>query len=282
MGLFKITSWKDILIHVAIIIALTAIFIYIFFYVYLPSSTNQGETITVPDLRGRTLSELNDVLGSHLRYEVIPDSGYSASLPPLTVLTQFPPQNSRVKENRKIYLTVNAKNPPLVKMPKLEGGSVKNAQLVLKTYGLELGEIKYVPDMALNYILEQKVDGRPISPGEKVAKGSKIGLVVGDGLGRQTLRSPDLINLDEESARFAIIGSGLKVGDVKYEKEGTAVRKKKQPDGSTLESKLSVSPGGVYKQNPDVGDEMRLGQKVNIWIYKPDSVSTRPTLLNEE
>ncbi len=31
-------------------------------------------------------------------------------------------------------------------MPALVDGSVKNAQLVLDSYGLELGNIKYVPD----------------------------------------------------------------------------------------------------------------------------------------
>ena len=45
-------------------------------------------------------------------------------------------------------------------MPKLIGGSVKNAQLILKTYDLKLGEIDYVADLALNYVLEQRVNRR--------------------------------------------------------------------------------------------------------------------------
>src|SRR5436190_20187116 len=75
-----------------------------YFYVYLPSATNHGESITVPDLTGMKLEELNTFLGEHeLRFEV-DDSTYSEDYPPLTVLRQFPRAGSTVKENRMIYI----------------------------------------------------------------------------------------------------------------------------------------------------------------------------------
>ncbi|GIS31797.1 MAG: hypothetical protein Ct9H90mP3_5930 [Flammeovirgaceae bacterium] len=37
-------------------------------------------------------------------------------------------------------------------MPKIINGSVKNAQLILRSYDLKLGDITYVPDMARNAV----------------------------------------------------------------------------------------------------------------------------------
>ncbi len=282
MSIFKVNSWKDLALHAFIIIGLGVVFIFIFFFIYLPMSTNHGETITVPDVRGITLDELDDFLGMRdLRYEVTADSGFSANLPPLAVLKQFPQPNAKVKENRKIYVTLNAERAPLVRMPKLVSGSVKNAQLVLKTYDLELGEITYVPDLALNYVLEQRTDGREVLEGERIPKGSIIDLVVGDGLGKQSLESPNLIGLDLESAQFAIVGSGLKIGETKYEKEGVAVIETEMEDGTFTYKEQKVSPGAVFRQRPSAGIRMRLGQMVDLWVYSPDSLNTNPTLLDQ-
>jgi len=283
MSIFKINTWKDLLIHLAIILGLGTLMILFFFFIYLPVSTNHGETITVPDVRGVTLDELDEFLETrNLRYEVTEDSGFSASMPPLAVLKQFPLPNSKVKEDRKIYVTLNAERAPLVRMPKLVSGSVKNAQLVLKTYDLKLGEIKYVPDLALNYVLEQRLDGREVLEGERIPKGSTIDLVVGDGLGKQSLESPNLTGLDSESAQFAIVGSGLKIGEIMYEKEGVAVVEVEEEDGTVTYKNQVVSPGSVFKQKPKPGSNMRLGQMVDLWIYQPDSLNTNPTILDEE
>ena len=62
----------------------------IYFYMYLPSVTNHGETITVPDVEGMKLEKLEEFLVTrNLRYEVS-DSSYSDEHPPLTVLKQYP------------------------------------------------------------------------------------------------------------------------------------------------------------------------------------------------
>lgn len=281
-SLFEVNSWKGVLIHLGIIVAIGIVLVLIFFYSYLPATTNHGETITVPDVRGIKLSELNNFLDSrNLRYEVTKDSAFSANQPPLSVLKQFPQPNSKVKENRKIYVTINTEHPPLIKMPKLVGGSVKNAQLIMKTYDLKLGKIEYTPDPALNYIFEQRIDGREVLEGEKIPKGSTIDLVVGDGLGNQVLKSPNLIGLDAESAQVAIVGSGLKVGNMHYEKEGSAVLQDEESEAAKYYRK-NVPPGSVFKQIPNPGERMELEQSVELWIYQPDSVSTQSSTLLDQ
>ena len=103
MSLLKVNTWKGLVVHIALMIAIGCVLLFGFFYLYLPMSTNHGETITVPDVKGIALKDLDSFLGDRdLRYEVTVDSGFSSTQEPLTVLKQFPLPNSKVKENRKI------------------------------------------------------------------------------------------------------------------------------------------------------------------------------------
>ncbi len=272
---------KSLAIHLSIIIGVGILLLVFFFQIYLPSITNHGETITVPDLEGMTLEELDEFLTKrNLRYEVTEDSGYSSTYPPLAVLKQFPLANAKVKENRKVYISLNAKNPPLVRMPMLIDGSVKNAQLVLRTYDLTLGDIKYVPDIAANAVLEQFYDGEPIAEGAYVPKGAKIDLEVGDGLGNQSFESPFLTGLALEDAQFAIIGSGLKVGNIYYEKDGKALVEVENEEGEIEIEEKEIMPGNIFKQKPEPGEKVKLGQAIDVWVVDIDSTANTMEVIN--
>ncbi len=281
MKYFGFSNAKDLLIHLGVVTLIGVFALVVFFYIYLPMTTNHGETITVPDVVGINYEDLDDFLTDRdLRYEITPDSGFSTQYPPNTVLKQVPKPNSKVKENRKIYLTLNSSSPPLVRMPDLVEGSVKNAQLVLKMYDLKLGRREYIPDLFLNTVLRQEMDGNEIEPGTMIPKGSTIDLVLGDGLGRQELEAPNLITLDEESAQIAIIGSGLSVGEIKYSEENTATISSVNNEGEEVFTEIQVGPGTVYRQSPSPGVNMRLSGIVDIWIYKPDSVNHDRSILD--
>ena len=198
-----------------------SLIIFFLFYIYFPIKTNHGDTITVPNLIGMELKDIDEFLSDRdLRYEILDDSSYSSEYPPYSILQQNPSENEKVKENRKIYLTLNSSIPPKIKMPKIINGSVKNAQLILKSYDLKLGEITYVPDMARNAVLKMFIEGDSVNENDLVLKGSIVDLEVGNGLGNQIFDTPDLIKLDLEEARFTIIGSGLRLGNIIYQDSG--------------------------------------------------------------
>lgn len=251
-GQNKVT-FKKLLINLLAALGLSIGIVTGFFYIVLPTMTDHGESITVPDLKGMHIDELENFLkGRNLSYRITKDSGYSPDYKPLSVLKQFPAPYSKVKEKRKIYVTLNSAEPPNVKMPKLTGSSVKSAQMVLKTLDLKIGKITYVPDFAANNIMKQIHNGKVIPEGTLIPKGSEISLEVGDGLGNQTFLSPDLKGLSLEEARFVIIGQGLKVGTVKYEASEEFHDK-------------------VLKQWPVVGTVMRIGRKVDLWVAQKDT-----------
>ncbi|WP_114749899.1 PASTA domain-containing protein [Pleomorphovibrio marinus] len=240
---------KKIGIHLLAMIGILLVFLMLFFYMYLPKYTNHGESVSVPDLEGYHYEELEAFLKARdLLLEITPDSGYVAEEKPLHVLKQNPRPGTKVKQNRKIYVTLNAQNAPLISMPNLVNAPLKNAQEILANHGLVRGDISYVPDIGMNVVLEQKYRGRDIREGFEIPKGSQIDLVVGDGLGNQRLEMPNLIGMDDIEAEFLILGSGLRMGNLNYVKTDT------------------VPKGTVIKQLPPSGIDASTGERVDIWV----------------
>ena len=249
-----------------------SLIIFFLFYIYFPIKTNHGDTITVPNLIGMELKDIDEFLSDRdLRYEILDDSSYSSEYPPYSILQKNPSENEKVKENRKIYLTLNSSIPPKIKMPKIINGSVKNAQLILKSYDLKLGEITYVPDMARNAVLKMFIEGDSVSENDLVLKGSIVDLEVGNGLGNQIFDTPDLIKLDLEEARFTIIGSGLRLGNIIYQDSGYYNNKILDEEGNEIFEKVWVNPGKVFRQSPIKSTKVKIGRRINLWIVtKPE------------
>jgi beta-lactam-binding protein with PASTA domain len=247
---FKRDTLGGLLIH--LLLALTALLLIaiLYFYAYLPSSTNHGMSITVPDVEGMQISQLEDFLVKrNLRYEVY-DSSYSSDFPPLTVLRQVPPAGAKVKEDRKILISVNRINPPTVPLPGIIETSVVNADAVLRSNELKRGTIELVAG-PFNVVKEMKYKGHTVAPGELVPKGSTIDLIVMDGGNNVPYELPDMIGKDLEDAKFLILGSNLSLGSVIVVGDttgGTAV---------------------VLKQKPDVNEKVRVGDVVDLWIGEP-------------
>ncbi|WP_109829900.1 PASTA domain-containing protein [Reichenbachiella versicolor] len=268
---------KDLFIHGGIAIAVLVALVLGTFYIVFPIITNHGESMTVPNLEGIPLEDLDKFLEDRdLRYEVEADSGYSPKYEPLAVLKQFPLPNSKVKQNRKIYVTLNSANPPKVKIPSLHGRSLKNAQLELRSLGLLMGDITYKPDFALNTVLEQYYKGRKVSKGSSIAKGSRIDFEVGDGLGSQTFPMLDLREMGLEEATFVLRGYGLKLGDVFYKESGKVHIKvdEKNADGSNQYDVKDAEPGTIFKQVPSPKKRAKIGQSVDLWIVEMDSTTS--------
>ena len=243
----KPNTLGGLLTHLILAVSIIILLCVFYFYAYLPHITNHGESITVPSVEGLPITKVEDFLASHdLRYEVN-DSSYSTDYPPLTVLKQYPAAGAKVKENRKIFVSVNRKNPPTVKMPDLIDGSLTNAEAVLRGSELKRGKIRLVRGPFLNVVKEMQIDGNKVAPGVLVPKGTMVDLVVMDG-GSNKLPAPNVLGFTFEDAKVNILGSNLNIGNVNL---------------------LGDTTGGVIiKQDPTPGEEIMVGDVVNIWIGK--------------
>lgn len=225
-----------------------------FFYLYLPSTTHHGQTVEVPNLEGMKITDLEGYLErKSLRFQVS-DCTYVKEKRPLSILSQYPKAGTQVKENRRIYVTVAAMSPPKVKMPDLIDASLKNAQVVLQSYDLILDKVKFVPHFAKNAVLKQYVGTKEIKPGDYLAKGSRINLVVGDGLSSTKVAMPHL-----EGVSYTEAGSILEALELGL--------------GATVWDESSTEEAGIIiKQKPSFtsGDSIHKGQLIDVWVAGPD------------
>jgi hypothetical protein len=236
-------------------------------FIFLRIYTHHGQAIQVPDLTGLTEEEVGIIMtAKRLRYEVS-DSIFYKDIPKGTVAKQNPRPGSKVKENRRIYLTLNAISPEKVPMPNVRGLSLREARLKLNMYGLNLGKISYKPDFAVNAVLEQKVNDTIATPGVPVIKGSDVNLILGMGLSNVSTRVPDLTGFSLYLAKEMLADRYLNMGGVIY-------------DGTVL-TQTDTGLAFVYKQYPLAKEENKLflGSNVDLWLTVDSSLLPKPDSL---
>ena len=189
---------KSFLFNLGIVLLLCTI-LYVSFFTTLHWITRHGEELQIPDVRDKSIDiAMTQLKGMH--FEINVDSTYEPSIKPLTVLKQVPDSGSVVKQGRTVFLTVNMLMPPYIPMPNLVNLSLRSAQMLLRNNKLMMGDTSYKPDIAAGAILEQRYKGTEIRPGEMIAQGSKISLVIGDGLGNTEFNVPDVTGQTVEEA----------------------------------------------------------------------------------
>lgn len=239
--------WINLGLFIVAVFAL--IFLLAFF---LRIYTHHGESLTVPDFKGRTVAEVIQLCDEKdLRYE-IKDSVFAPDKPKLTVIDQNPKPNAKVKRNRRIYLILNAGKAPKVPMPNLKDIQRRQAERILQSNGLIPGtHPEYKPDVALGAVLETKVDGTIILPGTLIEKGKVVEFVLGDGgKGGATELVPDLT-----------IGAKT-LGDARFQLAALYLNLGKIDSSEAKNTKTAI----IYKQNPLPGKKISQGDIVNVWL----------------
>lgn len=149
---------------------------------YLSWTTNHAEFIEVPELTGKSLEtvkiELND---SRLVMEIQDSANYNPRYPKFSVIEQYPIAGAQVKENRKIYLTLNPSGYRKVSIPNIVRRTFRQAKPTLETLGFQVGEITYVDDIGKEEVIEIRYKGKTLKAGDLLALTSKIDVVLGNG-----------------------------------------------------------------------------------------------------
>ncbi len=112
MSYFKPKNWLDVLWHVLTIIALFTIVLLFVFKVFLPSYTHHGEVINVPSIENMSIEEATAKLEEYQLQWVVTDTVYSPHHHENAVVVQNPKAKAEVKQNRKVYITLNRSGKP--------------------------------------------------------------------------------------------------------------------------------------------------------------------------
>jgi len=240
---------KNLLIAASISVVLIAV-IFLGLHIF----TRHNQSITVPDFSGLNKEEVEIIAHSKkLRFEIT-DSIFYKELLKGTVAKQNPKPGEKVKENRRIYLIMNAVNPEKVTMPTLTGVSLRQARATLEAHGFILGKISYKPDIAVNVVLKQIFNDSLILPGTIISKGSEIDLVLGKGLSNERTLVPNLIGFSHAMAKDYLADRYLNIGGVIYD--------------SSIENEEDSINSLIWRQLPnyDENTRLQLGSQVDIFL----------------
>jgi len=125
---------------------------------------------------------MRDVLAlKDLRYEVVDSANFDPQYPRFSIIEQNPPAGSKVKKNRKIYVTVNPSGYKKVSVPDIIQVTRRNATSMLRAVGLDVDKVTYIDELGKDMVYRIRFEGKYINPGDKLPRTSSIELVCGNG-----------------------------------------------------------------------------------------------------
>lgn len=246
-----LNNWivRNLLIALAVLVALI-----VGAMIFLNVATQHNKELIVPDLANMTVEEAHAVAtASGMRVDVT-DSAFVKRMKRGAVYRQNPAPGSKVKEGRRIALTINAVNPRQITMPDLIGYSTRQAKAELLSRGLVLGKLIYVQDMATNNVLRQLHNNLEIEPGAMVDSEAVIDLVVGLNSRDNVTFVPYLAGLRSLSAVEAVHDHSLNIGKMRYD--------------DTVKDYEDSLNAVVYRQVPAASDSIsvNMGSAVDLYM----------------
>lgn len=231
MNFIQFITTKRFLKHFAYSIVLFIVLAWITLLI-LKMYTRHNQVAVVPNYVGLTMDQVNNLESAKDFELLVVDSIYDNSKRPGSVISQDPLPETKVKPGRSVYLSLVSFMPEQVSMPALTDLSLRRAKALLQTYGLKLGNVRVVPDMAKNAVLRATVNGQFIKPGTPIRKGSVVDLVIGSGSGAGEAAIPFLIGKTRETALRELSRLGFTVA------------------GEFYSASCDSTNGQVFEQNP--------------------------------
>ncbi len=261
---FSALTVKRFLVHIALI------FLVLFLVLYVTmcgvkSYTNHGQQLVLPDYIDKSIDfAIDDAKNSGHGFEVIVnDSIHRLGIPGGQILNQNPKPNSKVKESRKIYVTIAKYAAELFKSEYLgtlygEDFNMKSKELRNVDIFTEVVDRQYdrgQPGM----ILKAYYKGRPVIDsltrrtieGINIKKGETIKVVLSKNDGGQS-ELPNLVCKQISIARFLLKSSRLNINIAQ--------------DADVV----NLSEAYIYKQEPSIEDMsyITMGETVVVYASK--------------
>lgn len=162
---------------------------------WLDSYTHHGVSYAVPDVCGMQLEDAKQLLrDNHMDLEII-DYKYKKGAAENEVVEQSPVAGFKVKEGRKIMLTMSSSNRPMAIVPSvIDNSSLREAVARLKSSGFLIKSVEKI-DGEKDWVYAVKYDGKKLTNGASVPKGASLVIVVGAGGNDESL---ERAGFDEE------------------------------------------------------------------------------------
>lgn len=215
--------------------------------------TRHSDIAVTPNYIGMTMTQVGGLESSRDFKLLVVDSIYDYTRKPGTIVSQDPLPNTKVKPGRTVYLSLISFRPEQISMPELIDLSLRQGKALLQTYGLKLGNVRVVPDLAENAILKATINGHVVKPGTLIPKGSLVDLMIGSGSGAGQPAIPFLIGKTRDVAVIELKRAGFKIGNESYSGDSD----------STNARVYEQEPKYVYGKRIDAGTSFTLTYKAS-------------------
>ncbi len=219
--------------------------------------TRHNRQAPVPDFVGQPIAEvIRSAVRAHLELEVM-DSIYAPVYAGGTVIEQVPAAGTEVKKGRRVFVTITSHQQKMVAVPYVTGYSLRQAKNMIEMAGLEISELRYVPNIATNNVLAELAGRDTIrrNTNKQLEVGSGLTLVVGRGSDAPWTQIPRVVGLPLGQAKSQLWERGLNVGHISWDDDINLVNQR---------------DARVYRQSPASGREVELGTRVSISLTLDD------------
>jgi serine/threonine-protein kinase len=242
-------DWVTVAKRVGIIFLILLVIYLLFDKIIMPAYTRHGQAIEVPDLTNLVYEDARDVL-DRLDLKIVEEAkkfDTSNEFPIGVVMSQNPRSGSFVKKGRRVYVIVS-KGEPTIEMPRLLGGSERNAIFQIEHLGLALGAIRY-EHSDLNPAVGNVID-QSIPVGREVKLGTAVDIVVSLGRLPDRFIVPNVVGRSLKEATKMIIEAGLSVGEIHYQ------------------DRSDLLPETVFEQFPEAETEISQGDSLYLVVSR--------------
>ena len=201
----------------------------------------RGRIVSMPSLVGKTATEAGRMLGERGLQLRVADRVYS-TLPVNAVVRQSPPPGEEMKISQDAHVVLSL-GPQAIKIPALEGQTMRAARIGLLQAGLQLGELTtiYLPGTEPDIVLKQD------PPPGTTASSPHVDLLVSAADRQPFYVMPNVVGLDQQEANRALAAAGLRIGKVNHigqagAQKGTIVGQN-PPGGDRIAADVSVELG---------------------------------------
>ena len=208
--------------------------------------------VTVPNLKGKTLSQAQravEAVGLKLKVE---KEIYNEKIAPGHVISQQPSAGEKTAKGGTVNI-VMSRGLETVTTSNLSGKTVDEAEDILKKAGLRLGKV----DEGFSDTVDiDKIMAQSPKAGAKIEKGATVDVTVSRGA--ESVEVPDVVNNTVDAATSILQNAGFKVSRFDDYSE-------------------TVDKDHIIKQSPISGDKSKKGSTVTITVSKG---SAKVSLIN--
>jgi serine/threonine-protein kinase len=216
---------------------------------------SSGTRVSVPDVIGQT-EQVASVRLRAVGLTPVPSQTVSATVPSGQVVSEAPPQGSRVESGTRVSIAVSS-GPGSAALPSVEGSTAAQAASRLRAAGFK-PSTRTQPSAE---VAQGRVIGTDPSAGTELQVGSPVAVLVSSGPAQ--VRAPDVTGDSQSGAEAALTTVGLTVGTVAQQVSATE------------------TAGNVLSQSPSAGTSVRTGTKVNLTVAMTSNEVAVPKVVGQ-